>query len=139
MLGFEADLSFPDQMIGSVPSAVSAAGTTSISEEADMFGSLSGRIGYARGNWMIYGLGGFASSTIAGVNTRRYHGLLTAATKPPAVRTCLLSKLEETLVLNDRAYELSANCYLGAVHPRGFQYLKEFSPSLSELFLCKVY
>ena len=47
------------------------------------------------------GLGGFASSTIAGANTRRYHGLLTAATKPPVGRVLLLSKLEETLIVGD--------------------------------------
>src|ERR1043166_9397352 len=41
------------------------------------------------------GLGGFSSSTIAGMNTRRYHGLLTAATKPPVGRFLLLSKFEE--------------------------------------------
>ena len=48
------------------------------------------------------GLGGFASSTLAGINTRRYHGLLMAATQPPTGRMLLLSKLEETLVLGDR-------------------------------------
>ena len=42
------------------------------------------------------GLGGFASSTIIGLNTRRYHGLLVAATKPPVGRFVLLSKCEET-------------------------------------------
>ena len=36
------------------------------------------------------GIGGFASSTIIGLNTRRYHGLLTAATKPPVGRFVLL-------------------------------------------------
>jgi predicted glycogen debranching enzyme len=72
------------------------------------------------------GLGGFASSTIAGVNTRRYHGLLVAATTPPAGRTVLLSKLEETLILDGRRYDLSANQYGNAIHPRGYQYLKEF-------------
>src|SRR6266545_6242603 len=41
------------------------------------------------------GLGGFASSTILGLNTRRYHALLTAATKPPVGRLVLLAKLEE--------------------------------------------
>ena len=50
------------------------------------------------------GLGGFASSTIIGLNTRRYHALLTAATNPPVGRLVLLSKLEETLVIDgDRA------------------------------------
>jgi predicted glycogen debranching enzyme len=72
------------------------------------------------------GLGGFASSTVAGINTRRYHGLLTAATKPPVGRMVLLSKFEETLVMEGRRYELSANRYAGAVHPRGFEYLREF-------------
>jgi predicted glycogen debranching enzyme len=72
------------------------------------------------------GLGGFASSTIAGINTRRYHGLLVAATTPPAGRTVLLSKLEETLILDGRRYDLSANQYGGAIHPCGYQYLKEF-------------
>src|SRR5436305_9054138 len=72
------------------------------------------------------GLGGFASSTIAGLNTRRYHGLLVAATQPPVGRMVLLSKLEETLVIDGRRYELSANQYSGAIHPQGYQYLKEF-------------
>ena len=48
------------------------------------------------------GLGGFSSSTITGMNTRRYHGLLTAATKPPVGRFLLLSKLEETLIVDGR-------------------------------------
>src|SRR6478672_5592346 len=72
------------------------------------------------------GLGGFASSTIIGLNTRRYHGLLTAATKPPVGRVVMLSKLEETLVIDDHRYELSANLYPGTVHPRGFDYQDSF-------------
>src|SRR5919108_3033209 len=72
------------------------------------------------------GIGGFASSTIAGLNTRRYHGLLVASLKPPAARYVLLSKLEEVLEIEGRLFELSANQYPGAVHPRGFQYLREF-------------
>ncbi len=72
------------------------------------------------------GIGGFASSTIIGLNTRRYHGLLMAATKLPVGRTLLLSKLEETLVVNGERYDLSANQYPGTVHPQGHQYLKSF-------------
>ncbi len=72
------------------------------------------------------GLGGFASSTIVGLNTRRYHGLLVAATKPPVGRMVLLSKIEETLVVDGRRFDLSANRYPGVVHPQGFQYLKQF-------------
>ena len=72
------------------------------------------------------GLGGFASSTIIGLNTRRYHGLLTAATKPPVGRILMLSKLEEVLVIDGRRYELSANQYEGAVHPKGFDLQTSF-------------
>jgi predicted glycogen debranching enzyme len=72
------------------------------------------------------GLGGFASSTIVGLNTRRYHGLLTAATKPPVGRLVLLSKLEEMLIIDGRRFDLLANRYPGVVHPQGYQYLKQF-------------
>src|SRR5262245_10215435 len=69
------------------------------------------------------GLGGFASSTILGLNVRRYHSLLTAATKPPVGRLVLLAKLEETLILDGQRFELSANQYPGVVHQQGYQYL----------------
>src|SRR5215471_18551441 len=72
------------------------------------------------------GIGGFASGTINGCNTRRYHGFLVAATKPPVGRFVVLSKLEETLAVNGRAYELSTNRYPGVVHPQGFQFLTQF-------------
>jgi predicted glycogen debranching enzyme len=72
------------------------------------------------------GIGGFSSSTVIGLNTRRYHGLLTAATKPPVGRLVLLSKLEETLVIDGRRYELSANQYPGVIHPQGFNYQTGF-------------
>src|ERR1700726_233407 len=72
------------------------------------------------------GIGGFASSTIIGMDTRRYHGLLTAATKPPVGRKVLLSKLEETLVIDSARFELGTNQYQGAIHPRGFLYLNSF-------------
>jgi len=72
------------------------------------------------------GIGGFSSSTIYGLNTRRYHGLLTAATKPPVGRFVLLSKLEETLLIDGRRYELSSNQYPGVIHPQGFKYQTGF-------------
>jgi len=72
------------------------------------------------------GLGGFSSSTIVGMNTRRYHGLLTAATRPPVGRFVLLSKMEETLLVDGRHYDLSCNQYSGAVYPKGHRYLTEF-------------
>src|ERR1700739_526194 len=80
-----------------------------------------------RREWLeTNGLGGFASATINGCNTRRYHGLLVAATKPPVGRFVLLSKLEETLIIDGRRYELSTNQYPGVVHPQGFKYQMGF-------------
>ncbi len=80
-----------------------------------------------RREWLeTNGLGGFASSTIVGLNTRRYHGLLVAATKPPVGRVVMLSKLEETLSIESQHFDLSANRYPGVVHPQGFRYLKQF-------------
>ena len=79
----------------------------------------------AKREWLeTNGLGGFASSTVSGINTRRYHGLLVAATKPPVGRMVLLSKVEETLIIDSRRHELSTNRYPGVVHPQGYQYLK---------------
>lgn len=72
------------------------------------------------------GLGGFASSTISGLNTRRYHSLLCAAINPPSERYVLLSKVEETLVVDGKRYELSVNTYPGVVHPTGYQLQSAF-------------
>src|SRR5271166_3835485 len=90
----------------------------------------------SRREWLeTNGLGGFASSTIAGLNTRRYHGLLVAATKPPVGRMVLLSKIEETLVIGGRRFELSCNRYPGVVHPQGHMLLKQFRQDPFPVFL----
>jgi len=72
------------------------------------------------------GLGGFASGTVSGIHTRRYHGLLTSALQPPVGRTLLVAKFEDTLIVDGNRVELSANRYPGAVHPQGYEYLREF-------------
>src|SRR5438132_14386395 len=73
-----------------------------------------------RREWLeTNGIGGFASSTIVGLNTRRYHGLLVATLKPPVERFVLLSKLEETLFIDGQPFDLSANRYPGTVHQIG--------------------
>jgi predicted glycogen debranching enzyme len=72
------------------------------------------------------GLGSFACGTVSGVNTRRYHGLLTAALHPPGGRMLLLSKLDETLVIGDRRIDLATNEYSGAIHPEGYRLLSNF-------------
>jgi predicted glycogen debranching enzyme len=80
------------------------------------------------------GLGGWASSTISGAHTRRYHGLLVAATQPPVGRMVLLSKLDETLALDGERFELGCNHYPNAVHPQGFQFLKSFRKDFFPVF-----
>ncbi len=73
--------------------------------------------------WLVTnGLGGYASGTVAGANTRRYHGLLVAATTPPVQRVVLLAALEEWLVLEDgELAPLSTQEYWdGTVFPRGY-------------------
>ncbi|MEO7653720.1 MAG: amylo-alpha-1,6-glucosidase [Bryobacteraceae bacterium] len=84
------------------------------------------------------GIGGYASSTVSGVHTRRYHGLLVAALKPPVARAVLLSKFEETLVVDGRRYDLSANRYPGVVHPDGYRRLKEFRVDPFPVFVYEV-
>ncbi len=60
--------------------------------------------------WLITnGLGGYASSTVLGINTRKYHGLLVAALHPPGDRTVCLSKLDEDVIVGDDVYRLGSN------------------------------
>jgi len=80
------------------------------------------------------GIGGWAGSTICNAHTRRYHGLLVAATRPPVGRVVLLSKLEETLVRQGNRTELGTNIYPGSVHPQGYRYLTIFSRDLFPIF-----
>ena len=77
------------------------------------------------------GLGGWSSSTVINAHTRRYHGLFVAATKPPAERMVLLSKLDETIVVDDKRIELGCNLYNGnVVSPNGNQYANSFTKKL---------
>ena len=48
-----------------------------------------------RYEWLVTnGLGGYACGTVAGANTRRYHGFLIASLNPPVERTLLVAKVE---------------------------------------------
>ncbi|MCE7989903.1 MAG: glycogen debranching protein [Caldilinea sp. CFX5] len=78
--------------------------------------------------WLVTnGIGGYAAGTVAGVLSRRYHGLLVAALKPPLGRTLLATKLDETATYNGQVYPLFANVWQGAVvDPLGFHQLDHF-------------
>ena len=72
------------------------------------------------------GVGGFASSTLACMNTRKYHGLLVASMSPPARRMVLLSRVEETIALDGWTVPLASNEYPGAIDPQGHRMLAAF-------------
>lgn len=78
--------------------------------------------------WLVTnGLGGFASGTVAGLLTRRYHGLLVAALDPPRGRTLLVSKVDETVEYDGRAFPLSTNRWAGgAIEPHGYRHMERF-------------
>ena len=80
--------------------------------------------------WIITnGLGSYASSTVLGINTRKYHGLLVAALHPPGDRRVLLSRLDEEVVIGNSTYPLGANEFQNGVFPQGYGFIKEFSVS----------
>ena len=80
--------------------------------------------------WLITnGLGGYAASTVLGINTRKYHGLLVAALQPPGNRTVCLAKLDENVWVGNNVYPLGANEFRDAIFPLGYQSLKQFSLS----------
>jgi predicted glycogen debranching enzyme len=79
--------------------------------------------------YLTNGLGGFASSTVVGMNTRRYHGILVAATVPPVGRVMTVNRLAETISLDDGPVELAVNKFRDALHPRGDRYLEQFELS----------
>jgi predicted glycogen debranching enzyme len=81
-----------------------------------------------RREWLCTnGLGGFASGTIAGTLTRRYHGLLVAALTPPLGRTLVVAKLEEDVAAEGGTWALGANRWAdGTVAPRGFREIERF-------------
>jgi predicted glycogen debranching enzyme len=81
-----------------------------------------------RREWLVVnGIGGYASGTVSGVPTRRYHGLLVAALNPPLGRTLLVAKLEERAEYRGHVFPLGTNRWAsGAVDPQGFLLLDRF-------------
>jgi predicted glycogen debranching enzyme len=80
--------------------------------------------------WLLTnGTGAFSSSTVVGCNTRRYHGLLIAATLPPVGRMVALSRIGEILQIegSEVLHELGVNQFPTSFHPRGDQYLRRFT------------
>jgi predicted glycogen debranching enzyme len=81
-----------------------------------------------RREWLVTnGIGGFASGTVAGMNTRRYHGLLVASLKPPVGRVMVLARLDELATLSGHDFALATNEWAGGtIAPRGDALLQSF-------------
>jgi predicted glycogen debranching enzyme len=118
-------------MHASAIAAVPPAATTASSAEFEC--STDGQLHpWTYREWLLTnGLGAFASSTVVGCNTRRYHGTLIAATLPPVGRVLALSRIAECVIVDPATpgaavHELSVNQFRDAVHPRGEKYLRHF-------------
>jgi predicted glycogen debranching enzyme len=78
--------------------------------------------------WLVAnGIGGYASGTVAGSQTRRYHGMLVAALQPPVGRTQLVSAIDEIVHYGGADFPLATHRWASdAVDPKGFLLLEDF-------------
>jgi predicted glycogen debranching enzyme len=102
-----------------------------VPEQAEVqFGrEICGELGAAESReWLVTnGIGGYASGTVAGSQTRRYHGLLVAALQPPVGRTQLVSAIDEIVHYDGTDFSLATHRWAdGAVDPQGFLLLEDF-------------
>ena len=88
--------------------------------------------------WLITnGIGGYSSSTIIGANTRKYHGLLVASLTPPARRFLILSKLDESIEVRGKKYDLYTN--IGKEYiSKGYEYQESFEKNIVPTFKYKI-
>ena len=88
--------------------------------------------------WLITnGIGGYSLSTIIGMNTRKYHGLLVAPLTPPARRYLILSKLDESIEINNEKFNLYSNMCKNYISD-GYKYMEEFEKHYIPIFTYKV-
>ena len=77
--------------------------------------------------WLLSnGIGGYSSSTVPLLNTRKYHGLLVASL-PGLRRFVCLHKLDEELSCGSNAIGLGVEEFAGALKGESFEFLKEFT------------
>ncbi len=89
-------------------------------------------------DWIVTnGLGGYSSSTILGINTRKYHGLLVAPLNPPENRHLILSKVDESFESGGQEYPIYSNIGKDYIS-KGYQYLKSFEKEYIPIFTYEV-
>jgi predicted glycogen debranching enzyme len=84
------------------------------------------------------GLGGYASGTFSGAHSRKYHGLLVASLQPPIERHVLVSKIDESLLIDGEYFHLGCNQFPGTLYPFGVQYLTSYGRGLFPEWTYKV-
>jgi predicted glycogen debranching enzyme len=82
--------------------------------------------------------GCYSCTTIYGMNNRRYHGLFAVPQQSVNQRVILLSKIEESVFIDKRVYELSTNNFVGGIYPEGYKYLDEFKLDPFPTFTFKI-
>ena len=88
--------------------------------------------------WLITnGIGGYSSSTIVGANTRKYHGLLVAPLMPPGNRQVILSKLDESIEIEGKNYNLYTNVCKDFISD-GYKNLVSFEKEYIPIFTYQV-
>ena len=88
--------------------------------------------------WLITnGIGGYSSSTILGANTRKYHGLLVAPLMPPGNRQVILSKLDESIEIEGKNYNLYTNVCKDFISD-GYKNLVSFEKEYIPIFTYQV-
>lgn len=104
---------------------------------------------FGKSNWRTYeqgiqkewlltnGIGGFSSSTIIGANTRRYHGLLVASLKPPVSRHLILSKIDESVTIDEESFNLFSYEVPGFTM-QGYHHLERFQHNLLPEYVYRV-
>lgn len=89
-------------------------------------------------DWIITnGLGGYSSSSILGINTRKYHGLLVAPLNPPGNRNLILSKVDESFESGGQEYPIYSNIGKDYIS-KGYQYIKAFEKEYIPIFTYEV-
>ena len=117
----------------SANSTETPAGTTVLDCRGEQIDSLLAR------EWLAgNSLGAFASGTAAGCNTRRYHGLLVAATSPPVDRMMMLSTVMERIETDGGSYELATNEFDAVFSPMGVDLLEEFRNDAMATFVYRI-
>lgn len=88
--------------------------------------------------WLVTnGIGGYSSSSILGINTRKYHGLLVAPLNPPGNRNVILSKVDECFESGGKEYPIYSNIGKDYIS-KGYQYLKSFEKEYIPIFTYEV-